>query len=162
MNMRPRRTRFNFDPVTFRDKMAALALSPGSLGQRLAGGSSQLRTALHPGGDKEILAIEPTSHWSMRARPPRALPTLHILCSGVQAKKRKLDASGVSKHNVAEIHNQITMMLGHEIFGPETSRRALVDHAFIVAAGEKITKQARNWIGNELDATGRIADRPLY
>jgi hypothetical protein len=82
------------------------------------------------------------------------LPTLNILYFGIQAKKGKLDASGVSKNNVAEIHNQITMMLGHEIFDPETNRRVLVDHAFIVAGGE-ITKQARNWIGNKLDATRR-------
>ena len=46
------------------------------------------------------------------------------------------------------------MMLGHEIFDPETSRKALVDHAFIVAGGE-ITKQAQNWLGGKLDATKR-------
>jgi hypothetical protein len=46
------------------------------------------------------------------------------------------------------------MMLGHEIFDPETNRRVLVDHAFIVAGGE-ITKAARNWLGNRLDATKR-------
>jgi hypothetical protein len=46
------------------------------------------------------------------------------------------------------------MMLGHEIFDSELSRRVLVDHAFIVAGGE-ITKQARNWIGNKLDAVKR-------
>lgn len=45
-------------------------------------------------------------------------------------------------------------MLGHELFDPETNRRVLVDHAFIVAAGE-ITKQARNWLGGKLDATKR-------
>ncbi|EJU12585.1 hypothetical protein LH128_13058 [Sphingomonas sp. LH128] len=82
------------------------------------------------------------------------LPTLHVLYFGIQAKKGKLDASGVSTRNVAEIHNQVTMMLGHEIFDPETNRRVLVDHAFIVAGGE-ITKQARNWIGNKLDASKR-------
>lgn len=82
------------------------------------------------------------------------LPTLHVLYFGIQAKKGKLDASGVSTNNVAEIHNQVTMMLGHEIFDPETSRRVLVDHAFIVAGGE-ITKQARNWIGGKLDASKR-------
>ena len=82
------------------------------------------------------------------------LPTLHVLYFGIQAKKGKLDSSGVSTTNVAEIHNQVTMMLGHEIFDPELSRRVLVDHAFIVAGGE-ITKQARNWIGNKLDATKR-------
>jgi hypothetical protein len=46
------------------------------------------------------------------------------------------------------------MMIGHEVFDPETSKRVLVDHAFIVAGGE-ITKPARNWLGNKLDATKR-------
>lgn len=85
------------------------------------------------------------------------LPTLHVLYFGIQAKKGKLDSAGVGKDgsaNVAEIHNQVTMMLGHEIFDPELNRRVLVDHAFIVAGGE-ITKQARNWLGNKLDATKR-------
>jgi hypothetical protein len=85
------------------------------------------------------------------------LPTQHVLYFGLQAKKGKLDASGMTKGenaNIAEIHNQAVMMLGHEIFDPETSRRVLVDHAFIVAGGE-ITKAARNWLGNKLDATKR-------
>lgn len=82
------------------------------------------------------------------------LPTLHVLYFGIQAKKGKLDSSGASTRNVAEILNQVTMMLGHEIFDPETSRRVLVDHAFIVAGGE-ITKPARNWLGNKLDASKR-------
>lgn len=85
------------------------------------------------------------------------LPTQHVLYFGIQAKKGKLDASGVSKAsnvNVSEIHNQVLMMLGHEIFDPEISRKVLVDHAFIVAGGE-ITKQARNWLGGKLDASKR-------
>lgn len=85
------------------------------------------------------------------------LPTQHILYFGLQVKKGKLDAAGMSKAgtaNVAEIHNQVTMMLGHEIFDPETNRRVLVDHAYIVAGGE-ITKAARNWLGNKLDAAKR-------
>lgn len=85
------------------------------------------------------------------------LPTQHILYFGIQAKKGKLDASGVTKTgnaNVAEILNQALMMLAHEVFDPELNRRVLVDHAFIVAGGE-ITKQARNWIGNALDAAKR-------
>lgn len=52
------------------------------------------------------------------------------------------------------IHNQALMMLAHEIFDPEINRRVLVDRAFIVAGGE-ITKAARNWLGNALDATKR-------
>ena len=82
------------------------------------------------------------------------LPTQHLLYFGIQAKKGKIDASGASTTNVAEIHNQVSMMLGHEVFDPEIGKRILVDHAFIVAGGE-ITKQARNWLGNKLDASKR-------
>jgi hypothetical protein len=85
------------------------------------------------------------------------LPTQHVLYFGIQVKKGKLDASGVSKTsnaNIAEIHNQVLMMLGHEIFDPEIGKRVLVDHAFIVAGGE-ITKSARNWLGSKLDASKR-------
>ena len=73
------------------------------------------------------------------------LPTRNWLYFGVQAKKGKLDASGASKGgnaNVAEILNQITMMLGYKLFDPDTNKRVLVDHAYIIAGGE-ITKQAR-------------------
>lgn len=85
------------------------------------------------------------------------LPTQHVLYFGLQAKRDKLDAAGDSKasnKNIAEIHNQVLMMLGHELFDPETSKRVLVDHAFIVAGGE-VTKSARNWLGGKLDATKR-------
>lgn len=85
------------------------------------------------------------------------LPTQHVLYFGIQAKKGTLDSAGLSKGsnaNVAEIYNQLLMMLGHEIFDPETSKKVLVDHAFIVAGGE-ITKQARNWLGGKLDASKR-------
>jgi len=85
------------------------------------------------------------------------LPTQHVLYFGIQAKKGKLDAAGASRAgstNIAEIHNQVLMMLGHELFDPETSKKVLVDHVFIVAGGE-ITKQARNWLGGKLDATKR-------
>lgn len=86
-----------------------------------------------------------------------SLPTQHVLYFGIQVKKGKLDASGISKTgniNIAEIHNQLTMMLGHEIFDPEIGKRVLVDHAFIVAGGD-ITKAARNWLGGKLDASKR-------
>jgi hypothetical protein len=85
------------------------------------------------------------------------LPTQHVLYFGVQAKKGKLDAAGINKGsntNIAEIHNQRVVMLGHEIFDPETNRQVLVDHAFVIAGGE-ITKQAKNWLGQKLDASKR-------
>lgn len=86
-----------------------------------------------------------------------SLPTMHVIYFGMQAKKGKIDSSGVTKNgnvNIAEIYNQVSMMIGHEIFDPEMNRRVLVDHAFIVAGGE-ITKQARNWLGGKLDQTKR-------
>ncbi len=85
------------------------------------------------------------------------LPTQHMLYFGIQVKKGKLDASGMPKAsnvNVAEIHNQVSMMLGHEIFDPEIGKKVLVDHAYIVAGGE-ITKAAKNWIGGKLDTSKR-------
>ncbi|WP_421566322.1 hypothetical protein [Ochrobactrum sp. EDr1-4] len=85
------------------------------------------------------------------------LPTMHVIYFGIQAKKGKIDSSGVTNTgnaNVAEIHNQTLMMLGHEIFDHELNRRVLVDHAFIIAGGE-ITKQARNWLGGKLDQSKR-------
>lgn len=85
------------------------------------------------------------------------LPTLHVLYFGLQVKKGKLSSSGISKKgssNVAEMLNQVTMMLGHEIFDPEINRRVLVDHAIVVAGGE-ITKAAKNWLGGQLDAVRR-------
>lgn len=85
------------------------------------------------------------------------LPTQHVLYFGLQAKKGKLDASGAGRAgnaNMAEIYNQVLMMLSHEIFDSEFGKRVLVDHAFIVAGGE-ITKPARNWLGNALDASQR-------
>lgn len=92
------------------------------------------------------------------------LPTGHWLYFGVQVKRGKIDAAASSKnHNVAEIHRQITMMLGHEIFDPDINKKRLIDHAIIVASGE-ITKQAENWLGQRLDASQRsqilFMDRP--
>lgn len=85
------------------------------------------------------------------------LPTQHVIYFGIQVKKGKLDASGKSKAkntNMSEIYHQAVMMLGHEVFDPETNKRSLVDHAFIIAGG-KITKQAKNWLVGKLDASQR-------
>jgi hypothetical protein len=85
------------------------------------------------------------------------LPTQHVLYFGIQTKKGKLDSAGASRGsnaNIAEIYHQALMMLGHEIFDPESNKKVLVDHAFIIAGGE-ITKQARNWLGEKLNATQR-------
>ncbi len=85
------------------------------------------------------------------------LPTQHYLYFGIQAKKGKLDSSGVTRGtnaNIAEIYNQALMMLAHEIFDPEINRKVLVDHALIVAGGE-ITKAAQQLLGGMLDTIKR-------
>ena len=83
------------------------------------------------------------------------LPTRHSLYFGIQVKKGKLDAAGRSKNaNVSEVLDQTRMMLGHVVFDPEINKRALVDHAIIIASGD-ITKQARNWLGEQLNASQR-------
>ncbi len=85
------------------------------------------------------------------------IPTQHMLYFGIQVKKSKLDAAGMGKGsntNIAEILNQVLMMIGHEIFDPEIGKKVLVDHAFIVAGGE-ITKSAKNWLAGKLDTTKR-------
>lgn len=85
------------------------------------------------------------------------LPTQHWLYFGIQVKKGKLDAAGMTKGSnadISEIHNQVLMMLGHEIFDPEIGKNVLVDHAFIIAGGE-ITKSAKNWLGGKLDTSKR-------
>jgi hypothetical protein len=56
--------------------------------------------------------------------------------------------------NVAEIYGQLLMMLGPELVDPEQSRKLLVDHAFLVAGGT-MTKAAKNWLGEQLDASRR-------
>jgi hypothetical protein len=83
------------------------------------------------------------------------LPTGHYLYFGVQAKRGKIDAAGKSKgDNIAEVLNQIHMMLAHPIWDPETNKKNLLDHVFIASAGE-ITKQAIGWLGEHLDQVSR-------
>lgn len=85
------------------------------------------------------------------------LPTMHVLYFGLQAKKGRLDTSGVTKAgnaNMSEILNQAQMMLAHEVFDPELNRKVLVDHA-VIAAGGEITKAARHFIGEALDRPKR-------
>ena len=83
------------------------------------------------------------------------LPTTHFIFFGVQVKKGKLDAAGKTMNtNIAQILNQVQMMLRHPVWDPETNRKHLLDHVFIVSAGE-ITKQAKNLLGEHLDQAAR-------
>ncbi len=91
------------------------------------------------------------------------LPTRHGLYFGCQIKKEKIDATARSETSVGTILNQITMMLDNEVWDTETNRKQLLDHVYIISGGE-ITKQARNWLGQKLDASKRrhiiFMDRP--
>jgi len=82
------------------------------------------------------------------------LPTTHYIYFGIQVKKDKIDSSGKSNGNIGEILNQITMMLDSPIWDPETNRKHLLDHMFIVSAGD-ITKQAKNFLAEKLDIEAR-------
>lgn len=82
------------------------------------------------------------------------LPTTHYIYFGIQVKRDKIDSSGKSNGNIGEILNQITMMLDNPIWDPETNRKHLLDHMFIVSAGD-ITKQAKNFLAEKLDIEAR-------
>ena len=83
-----------------------------------------------------------------------ALPTKHSLFFGCQVKKDKIDATGKSDTNIAAILNQITMMLDFPIWDTQSNRRQLLDHVYIISGGE-ITKQAKHWLAERLDASKR-------
>lgn len=85
------------------------------------------------------------------------LPTQHSIYFGLQVKKGKVDAAGITKRsntNAAELVNQARMALGHPVFDPAINKNVLVDHVYIIAGGN-ITKQARNFIVTKLDVEAR-------
>lgn len=83
------------------------------------------------------------------------LPTGHWIYFGAQIKREKLDAKGKSgDKNTATVLSQVRMALEHPIFDPDVGRKVLVDHMFVISAGE-ITRAARNWLVEKLDQSQR-------
>jgi len=83
------------------------------------------------------------------------LPTGHWIYFAIQVKRQKLDAkAGAGDTNTATVLSQALMALDHEIFDPDINRDVLIDHIYIISAGE-ITKAAKNWLGGKLDASKR-------
>ena len=83
------------------------------------------------------------------------LPTGHWIYFAAQIKREKLDAKGGSgDSNTATVLDQVRMALDHPVFDPETGRKVLVDHIFVISAGE-ITRSARNWLVEKLDQSQR-------
>ena len=79
------------------------------------------------------------------------LPTSHWIYFCAQIKKDKIDASGAGGgKNVATVLEQARMAIDHPIFDPETNRKVLLDHLFLISAGE-ITRAARTWLVEQLD-----------
>lgn len=82
------------------------------------------------------------------------LPTGHWLYFCAQVKREKIDAGSGSRNNVANILAQVRMAIDHPIFDPDTNRKVLLDHVFVISAGE-VTRAARAWIVEQLDAGQR-------
>jgi hypothetical protein len=95
-----------------------------------------------------------------RQRPLRLLEILKtkaflvpVPCA--QVKREKIDASGPGgTKNVSTVLTQAKMAIDHPIFDPDTNRKVLLDHIFIISAGE-ITRAARTWLIENLDAAQR-------
>lgn len=83
------------------------------------------------------------------------LPTGHWLYFCMQVKIEKIDSAASSGYrNVSTLLNQARMAIDSPIFDPESNRKFLLDHIFIVSTKE-ITKAARAWLVAELDKTQR-------
>lgn len=83
------------------------------------------------------------------------LPTGHFIYFVAQVKKDKIDSAGKDiNSNISGILSQARMALDFPIFDPETNRKYLVDHVFIIS-GSTITKQARHLLIEYLDKEAR-------
>ncbi len=83
------------------------------------------------------------------------LPTSHWLYFAAQVKKDKIDSNNASgSKNVSNVLTQARMALDHPIFDSETNRSVLLDHLFLISAGE-ITKAAQSWLVRQLDQSQR-------
>lgn len=83
------------------------------------------------------------------------LPTGHWIYFCAQVKKGRIDSNNASaQKNVANILTQARMAVDHPIHDPEINRMVLLDHLYLVSAGN-ITKAARSWMAQQLDASQR-------
>lgn len=83
------------------------------------------------------------------------LPTGHWIYFCAQIKRDKIDANSASGgNNVATVLAQTKMAIDHPIFDPDANRKVLLDHVFVISAGE-ITRAARTWLVEHLDANQR-------
>jgi hypothetical protein len=110
------------------------------LGFRRVSASGHTEKALEFGKDLWMKFQLPTSHWI-------------YFCA--QVKRDKIDASGAGgNNNVATVLNQARMAIDHPVFDPDVNRKVLLDHLFLISAGE-ITRGARTWLVEQLDSGQR-------
>jgi hypothetical protein len=83
------------------------------------------------------------------------LPTGHYIYFAAQVKKDKIDSAGNDLNgNISTVLSQARMALDYPIFDPETNRKILVDHVYIISGGI-ITKPARTLLIQYLDKEAR-------
>lgn len=83
------------------------------------------------------------------------LPTGHWIYFCAQVKKDRIDSNNASaQKNVANILTQARMAIDHPIHDPEINRMVLLDHLYLISAGD-ITKAARSWMAQQLDSSQR-------
>jgi len=83
------------------------------------------------------------------------LPTGHWIYFCAQVKKDKIDSNNASgSKNVSNVLTQARMAISHPMLDPEINRKVLLDHLYLISAGE-ITKPARSWLIEQLDKDQR-------
>lgn len=83
------------------------------------------------------------------------LPTGHWIYFCAQVKKNRIDSNNASSEkNVANILTQARMAIDHPILDTEINRMVLLDHLYLISAGD-ITKAARSWLAQQLDVSQR-------
>lgn len=83
------------------------------------------------------------------------LPTGHWIYFCAQIKKDKIDSNNASgQKNVSNVLAQAQMAIDYPMLDPEINRKVLLDHQYLISAGE-ITKPARTWLIERLDKEQR-------
>ena len=83
------------------------------------------------------------------------LPTGHWIYFCAQIKKDKIDSNNASgQKNVSNVLAQAQMAIDYPLLDPEINRKVLLDHLYLISAGE-ITKPARTWLIERLDKEQR-------
>ena len=105
--------------------------------------------------------VSPTGHKDKRLEFGKdlwmkyQLPTGHWIYFCAQVKKDKIDSNNASgAKNVSNVLTQARMAMSHPLLDTEINRKVLLDHLYLISAGE-ITKAAQSWLIEQLDKEQR-------